>query len=1059
MSSNNRATVKGGKGPKGDKAHKMDKSDSKGSGDKQHSVTSGSGDNKSDEEKISQVIEMTQKSEIQVCWALHECDFDMAQAIDMLLDMNSEDEWETSVKKRKNRQQSASKSDQKGDNAVTAASDDPWGDSTNAGTGDKDKPRNKTSGSQRFHGRHNDSRGWRGREKQENERNMEDGGMGGRERRGRPGGSTRGAGGARGRGGGRAGGRYPARSNRGGGTFNNRPMETWDNSWDGTTTTTANHTEENWGDEFPGADEWCGTLSETKVFTPSQPNEPTTDPEPSSGPTLESSSPLGSSVQQSMDMLAQMSGTQNAPVAMSGTLNAAQTQYFSQLTQQSSNHNEMGKFAPTAQQPPPANYGNNNAQYAAAAAQQQPPVVAANAYANATAYTNSYGQPEGAPVHQQPPTRSKVRAKIPPPSKIPATAVEMPGDLPNMGLLDLQFGAMDIMSDSSSFDGVVTEKYQNSTSILDSSAAPTMDLNSQQASATLDAYSPSKPSAQSSISSALTQSLSNSDSIPQTSEHLSSGYSASSAVSQRSSSAASANNAGGGNAGLDALGKQQPDAHAYSSQASSYSSYQSKSAANFPNQTYSSSTNYSGTQTTNSSYAPNPAANSYVNSDSAASYNSNNANSSSYQNTYSANASYQSNANQPPFPASISQGGGGAYPSNNQSYQQNASQSVYGTGNASLNSNSNYGGNSAQYNNYNSNHKLGKDGSGGGAYDAGTAVTSSLATTTSSTATSLGGISTATSSKTNTTLSKNSNSVVSNMPSSATPVMGQYIMGQVPYFQPPMYSYEEMQMLQQRIPHMTTPFYEMSYQTPATTLREGSYSLSDGRFARTDSNASPVSSTQTSTQPMLAAQTTGPYFFAPYTPMQPSYQFGAVYTSQLPTGTNAHGSNTTAQYPKPASYGSAYTSGYESLTQTQDYAKGGYVGNTQGASKGGAANATSGGNAANDLSMYGKSHTALGKVNQGFHSGTPPPFTGALGQSALAPSGTGYGPQMYIPTLPQHQHHSTQLMHQPLHQMDVRHHGRRMDSGNSTGQRAQSNNQQKAGSKQAYQGNSYWNQS
>lgn len=90
MSSNNRATVKGGKGPKGDKAHKMDKSDSKGSGDKQHSVTSGSGDNKSDEEKISQVIEMTQKSEIQVCWALHECDFDMAQAIDMLLDMNSE---------------------------------------------------------------------------------------------------------------------------------------------------------------------------------------------------------------------------------------------------------------------------------------------------------------------------------------------------------------------------------------------------------------------------------------------------------------------------------------------------------------------------------------------------------------------------------------------------------------------------------------------------------------------------------------------------------------------------------------------------------------------------------------------------------------------------------------------------------------------------------------------------------------------------------------------------------------------------------------------------------
>lgn len=51
---------------------------------------------------------------------------------------------------------------------------------------------------------------------------------------------------------------------------------------------------------------------------------------------------------------------------------------------------------------------------------------------------------------------------------------------------------------------------------------------------------------------------------------------------------------------------------------------------------------------------------------------------------------------------------------------------------------------------------------------------------------------------------------------------------------------------------------------------------------------------------------------------------------------------------------------------------------------------------------------------QGFHSGTPPPFTGALSQSAgLAPSGAGYAPQVYIPTLP----HSTMAMHQPLHQV------------------------------------------
>ena len=58
---------------------------------------------------------------------------------------------------------------------------------------------------------------------------------------------------------------------------------------------------------------------------------------------------------------------------------------------------------------------------------------------------------------------------------------------------------------------------------------------------------------------------------------------------------------------------------------------------------------------------------------------------------------------------------------------------------------------------------------------------------------------------------------------------------------------------------------------------------------------------------------------------------------------------------------------------------------------------------------------------QGFHSGTPPPFAGTLhaGQNAgLAPSGTGYGPQVYIPTMTPHQQQlSTQLMHQPLHQV------------------------------------------
>ncbi|XP_017768779.1 PREDICTED: protein lingerer isoform X2 [Nicrophorus vespilloides] len=1083
MSSSNRTASRGGsKGSKGqDKTqaqHKMDKSAESGGGGKgssgdnhkqQPASVWGGGDStaKANELKIRQIIELTQKSEEQVCLALHECDYDLDSAVNMLFEIEDQDEWETTVKKKKSRQQSSSKADQKADGGTSGGTGDDWNEAQahSGGGADKDKARNKAGGPQRLHGRHNDSRGWRGREKQENERNLEDGG---RDRRGRVGGSTRGGGGGRGRGGGRAGGRYPPRSSRGGagGTFNNsRPMETWDNSHQWDSNNPSNHTEENW-DEFPGADEWCGTLDETKVFTPSQPPETIAEPEPKIGTTpMDNSANLINSLQENMDILAQIQTVQTSPVTLTGALNAAQTQYFSQLTQQNS-ATDMSKYGGQQQAPPP----------------QQPQQVSAGGYGNqqyqstnaygTAAYGGSYGNPEPVPVvqQQQPPVRTKTqRARVPPPSKIPASAVEMPGDLnSSIGYLDLQFGAMDMMSDSS-FDGVSESKYSNATPLDGTVSAgqnSNIDLNAQNTttSSPLDAYSPQKPSAQNSISSALTQNLSSTDTIPtqQTNDYNSTTVTQQQQQQQQQQRATNATSAA---AGVPTGSMDMKQESSYS-QPSTYNSYPAAAkSTSYQNQTYSSaSSNYnSGVQTTSSYVAQQQqAVNSYTNSDASA-YNSQsvNAGGSAYQNTYAATNSYQS-ANASTGPTAGNSSGGAAfpsisqannYPTSNQAYQQNASQSVYGA-NTGLNSGTNYSGSSnapsAQYNSYNSNHKLVKDTSG--SYDNNTAATSSVSGTTTSSTAGLALTQTTTSvTKANTTLAKSS--VVSNIPPSAAPVMStQYIMGQMPYFQPPMYSYEEMQMMQQRIPHMTTPFYEMSYQTPTTTLREGNYSLSDGRFTRTDSNASPVPSTQTSTQPMLAG-TTGPYFFAPYNPMQPSYQFGAVYTSQIPTGTNAHGSSNSAQYPKPGTYGSSYTSGYDTLSQSQEYNKGGYVGNTQGPAKGAGANASTTGNAANDAmsAMYGKSHTALGKVNsyekQGFHSGTPPPFTGALGQSALAPSGTGYGPQMYIPTMP-HQQHSTQLIHQPLHQ----------DSGNSTGQRTQASNQQKSGAKQGYP-NSYWNQS
>lgn len=212
-------------------------------------------------------MEWTHKSEEDVCLALHECDNDVERAADMLLD----EQWGITIKKKKSRQASSSKTESADASTAATGAVDDWNEQTHSG--DKEKPRNKSGGPPRLHGRHNDSRGWRGREKQENERNLEDGGgrhsQDHRERRGRPGGPTRGGGGRGGRGGGRAGSRYPPRNNNRN-TFS-RPMETWDNSntWD--SNTVANHTE-NW-DEAPidewSTEEYTGSLADTKVFTPS----------------------------------------------------------------------------------------------------------------------------------------------------------------------------------------------------------------------------------------------------------------------------------------------------------------------------------------------------------------------------------------------------------------------------------------------------------------------------------------------------------------------------------------------------------------------------------------------------------------------------------------------------------------------------------------------------------------------------------------------------------------------------------------------------------------------
>jgi len=180
------------------------------------------------------------------------------------------------------------------------------------------------------------------------------------------------------------------------------------------------------------------------------------------------------------------------------------------------------------------------------------------------------------------------------------------------------------------------------------------------------------------------------------------------------------------------------------------------------------------------------------------------------------------------------------------------------------------------------------------------------------------------------------------------------------------------------------------------------------------------------------------------------------------SGTGGGPSSATASY---ASYGSSYDDFSKSVygsvgvgNASGPTAKIGGVGAPAGPSGvGTVGSADLGGVGPN---VYGKTHSQLGKINTydksgGFHTGTPPPY-GLAGNATGAPLGVGvsvgvggpspYGAQhMFIPTLA-HQSQHSHLMHQQLHQ----------DSTSGPGQRSQSGGQQnKSGSKPSY-GGSYW---
>ncbi|XP_037046077.1 protein lingerer isoform X31 [Bradysia coprophila] len=953
-------------------------------------INSGSEDPKM-REKVASLMETTHRSEEDVCCALYECDNDLDRAVIFLFETLPVGAFETSSKKKKNRLTSGS-----GD-----ATGDEWGDNGTSGPNNNDvreRSRNRTG--MRGGRGGSDSRGWRGRESRENDRNASDN-RGERVERWQGGSRGSGRGGFRG-GFGSRGGRGGRGGSRGTNRDNNRifrpeenhEVETWNNSL--VTATVDQNKTEDWGGDWDN-DEYTESLADSKVFTPSVNQNQTV--ELSAPPGLEQQ--LLNPPSQLTDDLVQYSATVVSSTATGAVaaVNNNQVQYpeihgssvalrqaldLPQINASSLSVEQSQYFKSLSSQ-------NSNQQASMNAYQVPQPVQYSTSYSSNNSYVDQVVS------SQQAPTR-KPRARVPPPSKIPSTAVEMPGDtLNNIGYLDVQFGQLEFGNEEA-FDAI-TDKF-NAT--IDSSQSVTGDV-------TTDYQTKSSVQQQQNV--LASQMIPTADVLSGQSDGLSTAYNQRGGSVQQSVSVGSNIS---NSAALEQLAKADHYGNAVSSSATS--GYHNQSAYN---------NNVSNSKT--SGYQPGANQQGYTNSN--------------YSQQVTTGNSYSTAASN------------SSYSSYNQSgvnpYQQSNSNNVSG-----VNSSSGVSSNNSV--------PVGSGSNNSNVVSSAPSVLANSAITTSSMSSPSLGLN---NTKVTSSATKSSGIVPSNVA-----MVSQYIPTGMPFYQQPtVYSYEEIQMMQQRMPHVPG-YYDMNYQPPtslgAAGVRDGNigsvaaYStISDARFTRTDNNSSPVSNV-----PSTMSQQTGsggPLLNLPYAyfyggnMMAGGFQYGtpAIYPQQMPTANASSG----GQFPKP-SYNSGYGStAYDTLGQnTQDYSKGAYPGTGVGQQSKGQ-NVTnpppSGTGADISSSMYGKSHVALNKVNsydKQSYSATPPPFNLTGTQTAGANS-QGYNAQhMYIQAMPPAGHH----MHQQI-QMDGRVQNASRRDSNSTGQRQQSSSQSKSGAKPGYSP-SYW---
>ncbi|XP_032530420.1 ubiquitin-associated protein 2-like [Chiroxiphia lanceolata] len=326
-----------------------------------------------------------------------------------------------------------------------------------------------------------------------------------------------------------------------------------------------------------------------------------------------------------------------------------------------------------------------------------------------------------------------------------------------------------------------------------------------------------------------------------------------------------------------------------------------------------------------------------------------------------------------------------------------------------------------------------------------------------------------------------------NLPQGVPPLLhNQYIVGPgglLPAY--PIYGYDDLQMLQSRLP---MDYYGITFPAPATlTGRDGSlvnnpYSGDITKFGRGDS-ASPAPTTtlaqpqqnqpqthHTTQQPFLnptlppGYSYTGLPYYAGVPGVPSAFQYGPTMFVP-PASAKQHGVNlntTSTPFQQASGYGQhGYgAGGYDDLTQgaaAGDYSKGGYNVSSQAQNKsagtgpGKGVSVTSSNTSVPDIngSVYNKTQTF---DKQGFHAGTPPPFSLPSGLGSTGPlnpgAAPGYAPAPFLHILPAHQQPHSQMLHHHLHQ----------DGQGGSGQRNQpSTMQQKSqATKTTYGTSPYW---